>query len=200
MHFINLEQGSPQWLDLRLSKITGTDASVIAGSNPFTSIEELWELKLLIREPKPANERMARGNALEGPARLLLSKELGIDFQPAVVLHDTESWAMASLDGLSPCKRFMCEIKSPGLKNHELAMIGEIAPYYYTQIQHCLYVTGCELCYFASYNPDHREPLIIIKFVPNEEYIEELIAKEKYFYEINMCTMHSPGWTLQLKK
>jgi putative phage-type endonuclease len=145
MQILEIIQGTEEWKNLRFSKITGTDASILTGSNIWKSRLELWEQKLQLREPDKVNEKMARGSLLEEPARLLLNELVGIEFKPVVALSDTYPYMMASLDGISPCGRYMCEIKCPGTKGHEAAINGVIAPYYIDQMNHCLLVSGCEI-------------------------------------------------------
>ena len=200
MRILEIDQGSPEWLALRQSKITGTDAGILTGSNPFKTKVDLWKQKLGLAPRDEPNAAMKRGSELEEPARWLLSESLGINFKPAVAISDTYEWMMASLDGLSPCLRFMCEIKCPSQKYHNEAKEGVIQQYYRDQIQHCLAVTECEKCYFCSYLPKDEREIVIIEVYPNLEKQAEIIAKGQEFY-INMCTMNPPKeWELEMKK
>lgn len=199
MKILDILQGSDEWKNLRLSKITGTDAAILTGSNIWKSKLELWEQKLLISQPDECTPKMKRGSDLEEPARLLLNEALGIEFKPAVVISDLYPHMMASLDGLSPCGRFMCEIKCPSLHSHEQAIQNCYASYYYDQMNHCLLVTGCEKCYYCSYFPGHAQEIAIIEIYPDLEKQAEIIAKGKEFY-LNMCTMNPPKeWKLNIK-
>ena len=200
MKILDCDQGSAEWLTLRLNKITGTDAAILTGSNIWKSKLELWEQKLGLREPDKVNEKMQRGSDLEEPARRLLNQYTEIEFKAAVFISERFPYMMASLDGLSPCLRFMCEIKSPSIKSHEAAIEGMIADYYQDQIQHCLTVTGCEMCYYCSYFPGHEREIEIINVYPDLEKQAEIIAKGQEFY-INMCTMNPPtDWKLKERK
>ena len=200
MGIINLIQGSPEWLELRKNKITGTDSSVLLGSNPFKTRLELWQQKMGLKEQDACNAAMLRGSELEEPARLLLNEALGIDFKPAVCVSEEYSYLMASLDGLSPCGHFMCEIKCPGIKGHEAAINGIIAPYYIDQINHCLLVTGCEKCFYCSYFPDHEKEIVVIDILPNLEKQAEIIIKSYEFY-MQMCNFEQPiEWKFKSKE
>ena len=192
MKFIDVEQGSPGWLNLRLGKITATEVPILLKSNPFKTKLELWEQKLQLREPDEVNEKMTRGSKLEEPARLLLCELLGIDFKPAVVINDTHPYLMASLDGLSPCNRFICEIKCPSSnKKHELAISNVIPMIYIDQIQTQLLVTGCEKCYYCSYFPGHDQEIVIIDVYPDLDKQQHIIEISWDFY-VDMCTMNEP--------
>lgn len=200
MRILAVDQGSSEWLSLRTSKITGTDAAIILGSNKWKTKLVLWEQKLGLREPDALNEKMKRGSELEEPARLLLNKTTGIEFKPIVAISSEHPWLMSSLDGLSPCGRFMCEIKSMGIKGHENAINGIIAEYYQDQIQECLIVTDCEKCYYCSYFPKHEKEIVIIEVFPDLEKQFQIIEKSRRFY-IQMCTMQPPEeWKFKERK
>ncbi len=197
MKIIELEQGTDQWKQFRRTHVTSTDSAVICEKNPWKTPYELYIEKMDGIET-PVNERMRRGNELEEHARQLLIKETGIDFKPAVVVHDTHHWAMASLDGLSPCNQFICEIKAPNRDTHELALDNIIKPYYFAQMQHALFVTHAILCCYFSYMPEHLIPTAVIIVQPDKEFIAEMIIKEKEFYEC-MCLNRPPNGPWKLK-
>ena len=200
MKIISVPQGSTEWLDLRRSKITGTDSSILTGSNVFKTKLTLWEQKLQLIPPDECTPRMQRGSELEYPARLLLQESLGMEFTPIVAISDEYPYLMASLDGISDCKRFMCEIKCPGLKNHEASIEGIIAEYYIDQINHCLLVTGCEKCFFCSYFPGHEREIAIIEVYPDGEKQAEIIEKGYQFYK-DLQTMNPPEeWKFKPKE
>lgn len=200
MKFLDYIQGSEEWLSLRKDKVTGTDAASILDMSPFKNVNKLWEEKLGIRSPDKPNQAMQHGTINEPIARDLLIKEKGIHFDPIVALHDSETWAMASLDGYNVENNVICEIKCPfKLEGHELALQGEIKEYYIPQIQHGLWVTGAKLCYFVSYMPDHEKSLVIIEILPDLEFIEKMIPKLHEFY-VCMCTFMPPAWQFKEKK
>lgn len=201
MRILEIEQGSTSWLEMRMGKITGTDAGILTGSSPFKTKLDLWKQKLGILPPDEVNDKMRRGSELEQPARWLLSENLGIEFKPAVAISDIYEWMLASVDGLSPCLRFMCEIKCPSkIQTHKDAINKCYHSYYHDQMQHCLAVTGCEKCYFCSYFPGYEKEIAIIEVYPDLEKQAEIISKGQEFY-INMCTMNPPNeWQLELRK
>lgn len=199
MKILSVEQGSAIWLALRSNYVTGTDSAIILGSSPYKSKLDLWQQKMGLKEPDKCNERMKRGSELELPARLLLQKSLGMEFTPIVAVSDEYPYLMASLDGISDCNRFMCEIKCPSIKGHEAAINGVIAPYYIDQINHCLLVTGCEMCYFCSYFPGHEKEIEVINVYSNHEKQMEIIEKGYEFY-MQMCNFEEPKeWKLNKK-
>lgn len=199
MEIIDIPQGSKEWLSLRSGKITGTDSAIICGISPYKTKIQLWEQKLGFIPPDECTPKMKRGSELEYPARLLLQESLGMEFTPIVAVHDKRSWMMASLDGISNCGHFMCEIKCPSFSAHEQAIDGHYHNYYYYQMQHCLAVTGCEKCYYSSYFPGHEREIVVIEVFPDLEKQAEIIEKGYEFY-VQMCTMNPPNeWKLNKK-
>ncbi len=192
MQIIQFEQGSKEWLALREDKITSSDASSIMGCNPYCDIFKLWQRKHKMIPPEPLNARMLRGQQLEEPARLLLCEKLGIDFKPAVGLHDIDDWCMTSLDGISPCGKYICEIKAPNADTHNLAIQGDIRPYYYSQIQHHMFVSEAERCFYASFSPNSLQKLVVLEYIVDRSYTDELISQERYFYKNNLLNMERP--------
>jgi putative phage-type endonuclease len=202
MRIIDLEQGSEKWLQYRKTHVMGTDAAVILGENKYVSRKLLWQRKWDLVPPEQENEKMRRGKDLEEPARKLLIEKTGINFKPMCVEHNDHEWLSCSLDGLSDCKRFICEIKAGSEDLHNFTLSGEVKHIYFIQVQHQLLVTGCDKCYFASYRPEYMEkPLAIIEILPDYEKMAELFEAERIFYEVNMKQFIAPeDYTLELKE
>ena len=188
MKRINIEQGSAEWLAYRKQHVMATDASIICGDYPYKTLHELWLEKQPDFVPEPPNEHMLRGQLLEPVARAIFIKETGIEVSPEVVEHDMQWWAGASLDGISNDGKTLLEIKCPSHRNHLFALEIGVREYWKVQIQHQLFVTGANVCYFMSYNQDFEDgkKFVFRKMFPDWEFIDEMIAAERYFYDINM--------------
>ena len=187
MKIVEILQGSDEWLAWRNTRVCATDAAPILDKSYFVSRKLLWERKMGLAPTEPVTPKMQRGKDLEEPARQLLIKQIGINFQPCCVEHNEHSYLACSLDGLSDCKRFICEIKAMDEDGHLFAINGGYKDIYRWQMQHQFLVTGCDKCYFASYRPEHAEqPLAIIEVLPDYEDMAELFEAEKIFYEVNM--------------
>lgn len=179
MKLLNLEQGSDEWLFKRKGSITGTDASIIMGVNPYKNRKQLLKEKLGLVEDAPPNEAMLKGMRLEPKAREIYMLKENTIVYPAVVVHDDYFWAMASLDGLSHNSDFFVEIKC-GESAFNKALKGEIPAYYYAQMQHCMWVTGVKFCHYFCYWEGKGN----IKTVERDEaYIEKLVEEEIKFYD-----------------
>lgn len=198
MKIISLQQGSAEWLDWRKTKITATDASSIMGLNEFKDVKTLWREKLDMVAAPPANERMLRGQKLEPEARALFIEEMGINVEPLVVESEEFYWMGASLDGIDDSRKIIIEIKCPSVDSHTLAIAGGIRPSYKAQMQHQLCTAEAEICYYVSYNPSYDPYLNIIEVYRDDAFIEEMIEKERYFFEQCICRNEEPmgDWKL----
>src|SRR5690606_34059824 len=144
---INLIQGSSEWLILRKSKITATDAPIIMGESPYKSKKELYLEKIDPNFELKSNDRMRRGTDLEPVARQMFILTTGVYVEPRVVLKE---WAMASLDGIDETGKIIVEIKCPGIKDHEKALNGHVPDHYFAQLQHQMYVCDVDKSFYFS--------------------------------------------------
>lgn len=165
---IDLQQGTEEWLAWRMSGITATEASIINGTNTYQSIEDLFLEKTFQKHRHfIENDATRQGSDLEPLVRDLTNKHFAEDFHPACVQSRKYPFLLASLDGISYDKKIILEIKCPshfythkknssyfnGWDDAEVseALYHDVPDYYYTQIQHQLFITGAEQCVFASY-------------------------------------------------
>lgn len=176
----DMEQGSKEWLSFRTGKITATDAAVILGVSHWKTRIQLYQEKLSDNVVNFVSDRMKRGNDLEPIARELFSIQNGIEMFPRVVVKD---WAMASLDGMSECGKYIVEIKCPGEKDHLLALNGSVPEHYYPQLQHQLYVTGLSSIFYYSFDGTDGVTIVVNR---NDDYIEKMVEEEKKFYHCIM--------------
>ena len=175
-----IEQGSQEWKELRKTKITGTDAAVIMGKNPWKNPLKLWQEKLGLTEEKSPSKIMLDGKQLESSAIALYSMITGIQTTEGVYISDERPWQMASLDGIND--ELVLEVKCGKKALEETKILDKVPEIYYPQCQHYMSVTGRDVCHFFCYYPDLGYKLIILK--RDEEYIEELIKQEELFYQL----------------
>ncbi len=175
MNEIEIEQGSAEWLELRRTKITSTDAAVILGANPWKTIEKLKEEKFGVKDDYK-NAAMQRGQDLEPVARKLYEDLYSIKLMPKVFVRD---FAMASVDGICEKNEHLIEIKCPLEKNCKKAISEKIPPYYFAQMQHQLYVLALDMMYYFVYDGffGYRQEV-----KRDEKYIENMVQKEREFY------------------
>jgi len=189
MKLINLEQGSPEWLEFRRMGIGASDAPSIMGVG-FKTAEQLLDDKLSGKE-QIVNVAMQRGKDLEEPARQAFMQATGLSVAPAVVVSDDLSWQFASLDGMDMMQEFFVEIKCPGYKDHATAMVGMIPAKYYPQLQHQFSVTGMKKGYYYSFDGKNGA---LVEIERDDKYIEELLERERKFFE-RMMNFDSPKIT-----
>lgn len=186
MKIIPLNQGSDEWLTFRKQKLGASDAPIILNESPWTSPMQLWERKLGIALEQIESKAMSRGHALEHEARCAFMIMKNMTVTPEVIQHGTHDWMIASLDGLSVCKKYAVEIKCPGRDDHLSALQGVIPKKYYPQLQHQIAVTGLDMIYYFSYD-GNQNALIEIK--RDQEYIDKMIEEELKFYKcMTTCT------------
>jgi len=176
--YIDVAQGSDEWLELRKTRITATDANTILGLNPWKTRLQLYKEKKGLIPPQASNARMQRGTELEPVARELFKLTTGWDMHPAVVVCG--EMVMASLDGITPSGDYILEIKCPSIKIHETAKEGRVPPYYYPQLQHQLMVTGAKKVFYYSFDGFDG---VTVEVERDDKYIAEMLKEEEKFFE-----------------
>lgn len=173
----NMIQGSPEWLLLRKTKITATDAPVIMGASHWKTKIQLYHEKTSEKYKPTVNAAMQRGTDLEPIARDLFNIKTRWDMKPAIMVKD---WMMASLDGRDEDSGSIVEIKCPGERDHAIALSGKVPDHYFPQLQHQMYVCDVQLAYYFSFDGIDG---VVVKVKRDDDYIEKLIDEEKKFYE-----------------
>ena len=173
-----MEQRSEAWHVLRKKKIGSSDAPIIMGVSPWKTPLELWEEKIGLRKNVYQTFAMQRGNELEPIALDLYNQTEERECKPAILFHKEYDFMMASLDGYDG--ETIVEIKCPGKKDHASAAEGRIPDKYYPQLQHQMMVAGVDRMDYFSY---HEDSYFLLEVVANEEYQEELLEKEKEFWD-----------------
>lgn len=184
----HLQQGSLEWLALRKTKITATDAVVILGISPWKTKLQLFNEKRSKDNHNFTNSAMQRGLDLEEPAREFFTLKTGIKLIPKddprnVVIHPKNDWMMASFDGISECGQYTLEIKCPGEKDHSIALSGKTPDHYFPQLQHQIEVKKPLKHFYLSFD-GFDGPILEVK--PDLEFIDKMLIEEKKFYDCLM--------------
>ena len=187
-----IEQGTPEWHQLRLGKVTASRvADIIATtrSGPSASRQNyLIELALQRStgniEPSYTNAAMEWGTQTEPQARAAYEVETGnfVD-QVAFIDHPTIAWFGCSPDGLVGDDGLI-EIKCPNSATHWEYFKAKKPPQKYViQMQTQLAVTGRKWCDFVSFDPrmPERSQLLVVRVDRDEAFIAELEEKVKQF-------------------
>jgi putative phage-type endonuclease len=184
-----IEQGSPEWMALRIGKIGGSRVADVltegrSGAESLTRrkyknelIRERLTDKKLDTYKTPA---MQRGIDLEPMARAWYEVKYNtfVD-QVAIVLHPTIEGAQCSPDGLVEATNSLIEIKIPNPENHldNILTGGKQLEQYYDQVQWQL---ACmpekEFCDLVSYDPDMPDHLkgFVKRIYRDDEYINNM--------------------------
>lgn len=177
IQLLEMEQGTPEWFQLRKTKITATDACVIMGVSKWKTILELYHEKLSNDPPKPPTKRQQRGIDLEPVAREFFTIKTSHNVHPQVVVKD---WAMASLDGFNRYNFTVVEIKCPGVEDHSVALSGNVPDHYYPQCQFQMWVCDVPMMYYFSFDGIDGTLLEVRR---NDEYIENMVKACWKFYQ-----------------
>jgi len=158
----DMEQGSPEWKELRLGKVTASKMSDVLSKGRGTAPSKTAETYMfdllaerLTGKAKPffENDSMRWGTETEPQARSMY--EIKNDFvtvkQVAFVEHN--EFIGISPDGLIGDDGLL-EIKCPNTTTQlKRALSDDYAKDYYTQIQCQLWVTERQWCDFVSFDP-----------------------------------------------
>lgn len=183
-----VEQNTPQWHELRRTKIGASDAPIIMGVSPWKTAFQLWEEKVFGKEQE-TSPAMERGIALEGSARERFQDKFGILMMPKVVIHPERLWQMASLDGISFEGTMILEIKHANREVFEMAIQGKLPDYYMYQVQHALDVTGAAKCYYMVCHSDRD---VYVEVFPDLMMIADMRSKTSKFHEYMMSKEAPP--------
>lgn len=187
-----IEQGTPEWHQLRAGKVTASRVADILAqtrTGPSASRQNyLIELALQRStgtiEPSYTNAAMEWGTQTEPQARVAYEVETEnfVD-QVAFIDHPTIANFGCSPDGLIGDDGLI-EIKCPNSATHWEYFKAKKPPQkYVTQIQTQLCVTGRKYCDFVSFDPRMplRSQLLIVRVDRDEAFIAEIEEKVKQF-------------------
>lgn len=185
-----IEQNTPEWLEMRKSKIGASDAPIIMGESPYGTPLQLYEEKIGIRE-RYQHGGMALGHKREPIARRLFEEEMLCAVEPTVVVHPVHEWMMASLDGYDQASNLAVEIKNPNEQDHETARQGKVPQKYFAQLQHQMEIlfalNGVKSIHYFSHRHGDTVNLLVER---DEKYIQKMLEKERDFF--NCLTSRTP--------
>jgi putative phage-type endonuclease len=188
---LELEQRSEVWHIARKSSVGSSEVSAILGTNPWKSAYQLWEEKTGRRSGQFTNAAMQRGIDYEDEARACLEAQIGLTFTPKVFRRTDKTFLMASLDGITEDGSTLCEIKCPSTNGlREYAQKGEAPPYYFSQMDYQMLVSGAkEAVFFVWYS---NEENYIVRITADENRQLEVETKVTEFWEKYIVTDTPP--------
>lgn len=187
-----IEQGTPEWHQLRLGKVTASRVADILAktkTGPSASRQNyLIELALQrttgIIQESYSNAAMEWGTQTEPQARVAYEVRTNnfVD-QVAFIDHPNIDWFGCSPDGLVS-DRGLVEIKCPNSTTHwEYFKYNRPPTKYVIQMQAQLAVTGRDWCDFVSFDPrmPDSSQLLVVRVDRDEAFIAEMEAEIKQF-------------------
>ena len=188
------EQGSEEWLSLRLGKITASRAKDVLTKGRGTSQSKTAEsymmeliAEILTGNSKPffENDAMRWGTETEPQARAMYAVNNDfVDVKEVAFVEHNEQVGI-SPDGLIGDDGLL-EIKCPNTTTQlKRALSDDYSADYKAQIQMQLWVTEREWCDFLSFDPrlDCDAGYLQQRVYRDEEYIEEMKTKVYAFVE-----------------
>lgn len=174
-----------EWLKHRQAGIGGSDASCIAGLNPWKSAIQLYMDKKEENPQEQKSLRMELGNRLEGLVAELFTEATGLKVRNVngILKNDKYPFAFANIDRSIVGEKAFLECKttnSYALKEWEEG----VPAHYEIQCLHYMAITGATHCYIAALigNSD----FIWHKIERDQETIDYLMQIEKDFWENNI--------------
>lgn len=174
-----------EWLKSRQAGIGGSDASAIAGLNPWKSSIQLYMDKKEENPQEIKSLRMELGNRLEGLVAELFTEETGLKVRNVngILKNEKYPFALANIDRAIVGEKAFLECKTTNsfaLKEWQ----DGVPPHYEIQCLHYMAITGATHCYIAALigNSD----FIWYKIERDQETIDYLMQIEKEFWEENI--------------
>lgn len=180
----DVEQGTDEWLQMRLGKLTASKfADVLSkgrGSAPSKTRESYMHqlaAEILTGEPQDSfsNKAMEWGNECEPAARAAYELKHDIDVEQCAFI-ELDKWVGVSPDGLVGDNGLL-EIKCPNTTTQiKRFLSGDFPKEHMAQVQGQLWVSGREWCDFVSYDPriNSEADYFEIRVERDKDYIENL--------------------------
>ena len=174
-----LNMTKEEWLEKRHESIGASDSACILGLNPWKSPVDLYLEKINPTINKDSNLAMKLGLKLEPIIKDLLLEEHGMKVRNdnKIRVHPDEPWITANLDGIVVGEKVPIEYKTTTTWD------GEIPTHYFTQLQHQMFVTGADYCYFAVLVLGYNKQFILEKYKRNDAFIGSLFFQMVGFWD-----------------
>lgn len=175
---VNVEQRTPEWIEYRLGKITGTRLKeVLRADNLPLIYEMIAEVVSKQIEEIPVNRAMQRGVDLEPVVRQLYQDKFGeIIEEVGFCLSDDNDYLALSPDGFTLDRKGAIEIKCPSTKTHVKYILDDKIPTDYLP-QVCMYFivnTELEWLDFITYDDRFTELPMYVIHVTREQLSDKI--------------------------
>ena len=186
------EQGSYEWLSMRLGKVTASRVKDVLTKGRGTATSKTAEsymveliAELLTGQSKPffENDAMRWGTETEPQARQMYEVNNGFVTVKEVAFVELNDQVGVSPDGLVGDDGLL-EIKCPTTATQiKRALSDDYSADYKAQIQMQLWVTGRKWCDFVSFDPrlDGEVSYLQQRVFRDDKYIDEMATKVELF-------------------
>ena len=171
-----LIQGSPEWFEIRVGKVTASHAQAIGNNGKGLDtylLEVASEMFSSSEKEHYSNEHTERGNELEPIARSMYELQNDVEVEE-IGFAEYNDFVGCSPDGLVG-KDGMIEIKCPDDKTYfNLLMNEKIDNAYIWQCQMNMLILERKWCDLVFYNPNFEKSMKIFRLEPDKEMFSKL--------------------------
>lgn len=149
---VKVEQGSPEWLALRAERDTASEAPAMMGKSKYQPRSALMDQKATGVTPEPNKHQQKafdKGHKAEAAARPIADAMIDDELYP-VVLDDAEGGYLASMDGLTMCRKIGWEHKWLNADLADQIDAGELDEHYRIQLDQQFALSGAERILFMA--------------------------------------------------
>ena len=172
----DINQGSPEWFEIRVGKVTASHAQAIGNNGKGLEnyiLEVVAEMFSSSEKEHYSNEHTERGNELEPIARSMYELQKNIEVEE-IGFAEYNDFVGCSPDGLVG-KYGMIEIKCPDDKTYfNLLMNEKIDNAYIWQCQMNMLILERKWCDLVFYNPNFEKSMKIFRLEPDKEMFSKL--------------------------
>ena len=179
-----IEQGSAEWLELRLRRRTASETATVMRCNPYQTPLQLARQKRQLDPPTEKTYAMEFGLANEPAVRKAASEYLAPasnGYKPAVLVSGDY---LASLDG--EMGDSIMEIKCPSSPRSG-ALRDKVYKPHWWQMQHQLMVSGAKRCHYVVRHPDDGELIYKIVLPEPDAFAKLRAAWDSFWQEYMEC-------------
>lgn len=181
-----------QWLRIRKTGITGTDAGAVVGLNPYISAFQVYHDKITEEIEESDSEAMRQGRDMEEYVARRFMEQTGkkVHRANAVYQCDYYPFMLADFDRLIAGERAGLECKTVSPYSADKWKDGAIPMHYQMQVQHYLAVSGYDRWYIAALV--FGRDFIVRVIERDEELISYLVKIESRFWNENVLARVMP--------
>lgn len=177
------QENPEEWLRIRKSYLTGTDAGAVCGMNPYKSAMQVYVDKTSPKTETVDNEAMRLGRDLEAYVAERFTEATGkkVRKSNAMYVSDRHPFMMANVDRLVVGERAGLECKTASPYTADRWKDGNVPEWYYLQCQHYMKVLEADRWYLAVLIFGKGFRYICLE--RDEELLNDLVSIEQDFWE-----------------